>query len=210
MVFGFVAPCAPIRHVAHNASRCRMTTCSVLQRHCAKSRARRSVFQAADSRSFVRNFSTFRHSHAVISEDISQAADSSPQPPVERRKLYPPAEDSTLNKIFFVQAFVTGAIGFLLAGDFIPNVELDIFWRIMGGWSVWMFVIPALQARKPASPSRDAINWSFVIVPLTNVFVPLIVKSFEAIYITDMTILLSLLAYTNFLKSYADYEPYDS
>jgi len=73
-----------------------------------------------------------------------------------------------------------------------------------------MFTIPALQARKPCTQARDAVNLAFVSLPFINVAVPFFQKSFLAIYLTDVASFSALLFYCFNVKKYLpteyDYE----
>lgn len=52
-------------------------------------------------------------------------------------------------------------------------------------WSVWMFTIPSLRARECTPTEKDWLNYAFLIVPLVNVTLPLVWKSFAAVYTAD-------------------------
>jgi len=52
-------------------------------------------------------------------------------------------------------------------------------------WSVWMFTIPALRARECTPTEKDALNLLFLLIPLLNVTLPLVWKSFPFIFAAD-------------------------
>jgi hypothetical protein len=52
-------------------------------------------------------------------------------------------------------------------------------------WSIWMFTIPSLRARECTASEKDWLNYSFVLIPLVNVTLPLIWKSFAFVYTAD-------------------------
>jgi hypothetical protein len=52
-------------------------------------------------------------------------------------------------------------------------------------WSVWMFTIPALRARECTNTEKDALNLLFLLIPVLNVTLPLVWKSFPFIFTTD-------------------------
>lgn len=52
-------------------------------------------------------------------------------------------------------------------------------------WSVWMFTIPALRARECTAAEKEALNLLFLLVPLLNVTLPLVWKSFPFIFSAD-------------------------
>ena len=58
--------------------------------------------------------------------------------------------------------------------------------RLMGMWSVWMFTIPSLRARECLSREKDALNVLFLAVPLLNIALPFLWKSFPFIFCADV------------------------
>lgn len=52
-------------------------------------------------------------------------------------------------------------------------------------WSIWMFTIPALRARECTAQEKEALNILFLLVPLINVGLPFIWKSFPFIFTAD-------------------------
>ena len=61
-------------------------------------------------------------------------------------------------------------------------------------WSIWMFTIPALRARECTSTEKEALNILFLLVPLINVGLPFIWKSFPIIFSADCLALASVYA----------------
>jgi hypothetical protein len=59
-------------------------------------------------------------------------------------------------------------------------------------WSVWMFTIPSLRARECTPQEKDWLNYAFLVVPLVNVTLPLVWKSFAAVYTADCITLAAL------------------
>lgn len=59
-------------------------------------------------------------------------------------------------------------------------------------WSVWMFTIPSLRARECTPAEKDWLNYAFLIVPLVNVTVPIVWKSFAAVYTADCIVLAAI------------------
>ncbi|CAD7701629.1 unnamed protein product [Ostreobium quekettii] len=53
-------------------------------------------------------------------------------------------------------------------------------------WSVWMFTIPSLRARECTSNEKDALNILFLLIPLINVTIPIVWKSFALVYSLDV------------------------
>lgn len=97
----------------------------------------------------------------------------------------PAIKGTALYTVFTVQAWVCLAIGGLLSFNLLfPSNEPDI-WRLMGMWSIWMFTIPSLRARDCTQTEKDALNLLFLLVPLINVGLPFVWKSFPFIYTAD-------------------------
>jgi hypothetical protein len=59
-------------------------------------------------------------------------------------------------------------------------------------WSVWMFTIPSLRARECLPREKDALNILFVLVPLMNITLPFVWKSFPFIFTMDVAALASI------------------
>ena len=88
---------------------------------------------------------------------------------------------SVLYKVFETQAWLSLAVGGLLSFNLIfPSDEPDIA-RLIGMWSIWMFTVPSLRARECTAPEKDALNLLFLAIPLLNVGLPFIWKSFPFI-----------------------------
>lgn len=61
--------------------------------------------------------------------------------------------------------------------------------RLLGMWSIWMFTIPSLRARECTPKEKDALNILFIAVPLMNVALPFVWKSFPFIFTADVVAL---------------------
>nr|PNR28622.1 hypothetical protein PHYPA_029215 [Physcomitrium patens] len=98
-----------------------------------------------------------------------------------------PAQPGTmLYTIFEVQAYISMLVGGILSFNLLfPSDHPDI-WRLMGMWSVWMFTIPSLRARDCPGKEKEALNYLFLAVPLINVTLPLVWKSFAAVWSADV------------------------
>ena len=55
--------------------------------------------------------------------------------------------------------------------------------------------IPALRARDCPEKEKEALNYLFLLVPLINITLPLVWKSFAAVYTADVTVFLSMYAW---------------
>lgn len=56
-------------------------------------------------------------------------------------------------------------------------------------WSIWVFTIPALRARECTPQEKEALNILFLAVPLLNVGLPFVWKSFPFIFSADVVAL---------------------
>ena len=59
-------------------------------------------------------------------------------------------------------------------------------------WSIWMFTIPSLRARESTDAEKDWLNYAFLAVPLINVTLPLLWKSFAFVYSADCVALAAI------------------
>ncbi len=55
-----------------------------------------------------------------------------------------------------------------------------------------MFTIPALRARDCSAAEKEALNYLFLLVPILNVSLPFLWKSFPFIYSADVVALAAL------------------
>lgn len=96
-----------------------------------------------------------------------------------------------LKNLFLVQAIAFIAIGGILANDVVPGgISVPLVGRALGFWTVWLFTIPALRARKGMSKSeKSALNVAFLATPLMNVSLPVLTKDFGTIWGADVALL---------------------
>lgn len=96
-----------------------------------------------------------------------------------------------LKKLFLLQAFLFIGIGGILANDVVPGVEsVPLVGRALGFWSVWLFTIPALRARKGTSKTeKSALNIAFLATPLLNVALPALTRNCGVIWAADIALL---------------------
>ncbi len=59
-------------------------------------------------------------------------------------------------------------------------------------WSAWMFTVPSLRARDCPAAEKDALNILFILIPLLNVGLPFIWKSFPFIFSADVVALAAI------------------
>lgn len=101
----------------------------------------------------------------------------------------PAFKGSTLYTVFEVQAWAALVVGGLLSFNVIfPSDHPDIA-RLIGMWSIWMFTVPSLRARDCSAPEKDALNTLFLAIPVLNVTLPFVWKSFPFIFSADCLLL---------------------
>eukprot|EP00897_Mesotaenium_endlicherianum_P003088 jgi/Mesen1/2807/ME000172S01950 len=124
-----------------------------------------------------------------LGKDLSKAVKKTANtfaPRASTKTKNPAVPGSTLYSVFEWQAYLSMAAGGLLSFNLVfPSQEPDI-WRLMGMWSVWMFTIPSLRARDCSPKEKEALNYLFLLVPLINVTLPLVWKSFAAVWSLDV------------------------
>jgi hypothetical protein len=107
----------------------------------------------------------------------------------------PASPGTTLFKIFEAQAYVAMVLGGALSFNLLfPSDNPDI-WRLMGMWSVWMFTVPSLRARDCSKNEKEALNYLFLAIPLINVTLPLVWKSFAAVWSADILAFFAIYAW---------------
>jgi len=116
--------------------------------------------------------------------------------PTGKNPAYP---GSTLYTVFEVQAWLGAAVGALLAFNIIFPTDGPDIPRLLGMWSLWIFSVPSLRARDCTKAEKDALNYAFLAIPLANVALPLVWKSFAAVYSLDVAILVALYAWKGVL-----------
>uniref|UniRef100_A0A383VPR9 Uncharacterized protein n=1 Tax=Tetradesmus obliquus TaxID=3088 RepID=A0A383VPR9_TETOB len=106
----------------------------------------------------------------------------------------PAVKGSVLYNVFEVQAWVALLAGGLLSFNVIFPTDEPSIARLMGMWSIWMFTIPSLRAKECAPREKDALNLLFLLVPLINVALPFVWKSFPFIFAADVAAVVSVYA----------------
>lgn len=59
-------------------------------------------------------------------------------------------------------------------------------------WSIWMFTIPSLRARECSQSEKDVLNILFLLIPLVNVILPFVWKSFSFVYTCDVFVMAAI------------------
>ncbi len=62
-------------------------------------------------------------------------------------------------------------------------------------WSIWMFTVPALRARDCSAAEKEVLNYLFLLIPIMNVTLPFVWKSFPFIYTADVAAMAALYAW---------------
>ena len=73
-----------------------------------------------------------------------------------------------------------------------------------GMWSVWIFSVPSLRARDCPKREKDALNVLFLAIPLVNVLLPLLYKSFAAVFTADVALWAALYVANGALDGFPD------
>ena len=123
------------------------------------------------------------------------AATFAPRSSEVGRAAKPAAKGSVLCTVFEIQAGISAVVGGLLAFNVIfPSDEPSIA-RLLGMWSCWILTVPSLRARECGTREKDALNLLFLLIPVINVGVPFVWKSFAAVYSADMLALIAVYAW---------------
>ena len=70
-------------------------------------------------------------------------------------------------------------------------------------WSIWMFTVPSLRARECDAAEKDALNLLFLAIPLLNVTLPFLWRSFAFVYSADVVALAAVFAWKGVLPGSA-------
>ena len=68
-------------------------------------------------------------------------------------------------------------------------------------WCLWIFTIPSLRARDCSAAEKDALNLLFLGIPLVNVTLPLLWKSFPFIYTVDCVVMAAVYSWKLWLPA---------
>ncbi|KAK9805652.1 hypothetical protein WJX72_010235 [[Myrmecia] bisecta] len=101
----------------------------------------------------------------------------------------PAFKGSLLYTIFEVQAWLSLVVGGLLSYNIIFPTDEPSIARLIGMWSIWMFTVPSLRARECTAAEKDWLNYLFLLIPIINVGLPFVWKSFPFIYTADVAAL---------------------
>ena len=127
-----------------------------------------------------------------------------PATPPPRQSKNPAYPGSALYTIFEVQAWLSVAVGGLLAFNLIWPTDGPSIPRLLGMWSVWMMAVPSLRARDCPKREKDALNVLFLAIPVVNVALPFVWKSFSAAFTADVALLAALYISNGALDGFPD------
>ena len=95
-------------------------------------------------------------------------------------------------------------MGGLLAFNLIWPTDGPSIPRLLGMWSVWMMAVPSLRARDCPKREKDALNVLFLAIPVVNVALPFVWKSFSAAFTADVALLAALYISNGALDGFPD------
>lgn len=76
-----------------------------------------------------------------------------------------------------------------------------VLYAVCSMWTLWIFTVPSLRARDCSAAEKDALNLLFIGLPLLNITLPLIWKSFPFIYTTDVVVMGAIYAWKLWLPA---------
>jgi len=159
---------------------------------------RRSVvMKASDDEAGESTTTTTTISDADLEKNLSKFAKKTATtfaPRSSTAKKNPAYKGSVLYTVFEVQAYAAIVVGGLLAFNVIAPSDEPSIARLMGMWSVWMFTVPSLRARDCDAKEKDALNLLFVAIPLVNVLIPFVWKSFAGVFSADVLLMAAVYA----------------
>eukprot|EP00242_Pyramimonas_sp_CCMP2087_P012033 CAMPEP_0198209480 /NCGR_PEP_ID=MMETSP1445-20131203/16255_1 /TAXON_ID=36898 /ORGANISM="Pyramimonas sp., Strain CCMP2087" /LENGTH=232 /DNA_ID=CAMNT_0043883269 /DNA_START=87 /DNA_END=785 /DNA_ORIENTATION=+ len=133
-----------------------------------------------------------------LNKAVSKAA-ATFAPRSSTKSKNPATKGTVLYNVFEVQAYLGVAVGALLAYNVIFPSEISAtgvvdptIARLMGMWSIWMFTVPSLRARDCPKDEKKALDYAFLLIPLLNVALPFVYKSFAAVFTADVAVLAGL------------------
>lgn len=143
--------------------------------------------------SLTRKLENLQYESKTLAEDSSSYKDLQSQMTKLQTQLVREKRQvmqSWLKQLFVFQAFLFLFIGGVLSFDAIPGYSVPLVGQALGFWSTWLFTIPALRARKgTAKAEKSALNVSFLLMPLVNIFLPALTKNCGLIWTADVSVL---------------------
>jgi hypothetical protein len=184
-----------VRRVTSGKSDRAMMTMAMAMRRSVVMKA--SDDEAGESTTTTTTTTTTTISDADLEKNLSKFAKKTATtfaPRSSTAKKNPAYKGSVLYTVFEVQAYAAIVVGGLLAFNVIAPSDEPSIARLMGMWSVWMFTVPSLRARDCDAKEKDALNLLFVAIPLVNVLIPFVWKSFAGVFSADVLLMAAVYA----------------
>eukprot|EP00466_Bigelowiella_natans_P014324 jgi/Bigna1/85252/estExt_fgenesh1_pg.C_30066 len=87
------------------------------------------------------------------------------------------------------------ADGMLATNHFPGYPDLPVSAQALGFWTIWLFTIPSLRARKPAPVEKEALNIAFLLTPVLNIAIPFVAKDPGLIWLANVVAIAASYAY---------------
>lgn len=101
-----------------------------------------------------------------------------------------------LKRLFLGQAVLSTVVSGFVAADALPGTSVPLVGRALAFWTVWLFTIPSLRARKGiASWEKSALNIAFLATPLVNLTLPAVTRNTAGIWGSSVAVLAGCYAY---------------
>mmetsp|Transcript_6304 Transcript_6304/g.10462 ORF Transcript_6304/g.10462 Transcript_6304/m.10462 type:complete len:312 (-) Transcript_6304:55-990(-) len=101
-----------------------------------------------------------------------------------------------LKQVFLIQSLLSIGISGMLATNHFPGYpDLPVSAQALGFWTIWLFTIPSLRARKPAPVEKEALNIAFLLTPVLNIAIPFVAKDPGLIWLANVVAIAASYAY---------------
>lgn len=107
-----------------------------------------------------------------------------------------------LKAVFVWQSVLSIVVFGLISYDALPGFpNLEIIYKVIGFWGIWLFTIPSLRSRKPggtwgmSNAEKTALDISFLLTPVVNLGAPFITKYPPTIFWSNIVVLAACYAY---------------
>ena len=100
-----------------------------------------------------------------------------------------------LKNLFVFQSALALVISYLMVYDQIPGTTLPLAIRVLGFWMWWLFIIPSMRARKPATWEKDALNVAFLASPVVSLLIPVFSRDVALIWWANAGVVLASYVY---------------
>jgi len=111
---------------------------------------------------------------------------------IEKRSVM----QAELKTVFLIQSLLSIIISGMLATNHFPGFpDLPLSAQALGFWTIWLFTIPSLRARKPFPVEKEALNIAFVLTPLLNIGIPFFDRDPGLIWLANVLAMAGSYAY---------------